>query len=165
MTNPDLFALAKAISELNQKSRFMVTTAESCTGGQIAYLLTSIPGSSKWFERGFVTYSNEAKQENLGVPLSCLQKFGAVSEQAAIAMAKGALKHSHATVSVATTGIAGPDGGSLEKPVGTVWIAWAYNNQAYAKRFLFDGDRLAIRDKTCEQALLELIGILKKGID
>ncbi len=160
----NLFDLAKTISKLHTQANFMISTAESCTGGQLAFLLTSISGSSRWFDRGFVTYSNEAKQDNLDVSLACLQQYGAVSKETAIAMAEGALAHSNATVSVVTTGIAGPEGGSIEKPVGTVWVALASKDQpAYAKHFLFSGDRLAVRDKTCEQALLELIKTLQKS--
>lgn len=142
----------------------MLATAESCTGGQIAYLLTSIPGSSNWFDRGFVTYSNAAKHENLGVSLECLANYGAVSEPTVTAMAVGALQRSMADFSVATTGIAGPGGGSKEKPVGSVWIGWAKKGaKPYAKHFLFEGTRQEIRDKTCEQALLELIKLLQKS--
>lgn len=164
MTQKKLLDLATNISQLHKPSQFMLATAESCTGGQIAYLLTSIPGSSNWFDRGFVTYSNAAKHENLGVSLECLAQFGAVSEQTAVAMAEGTLKHSDATISVATTGIAGPGGGSEEKPVGSVWIAWAERGKAaYAKHFLFKGSRQQIRDTTCENALLEIIKLLQKS--
>jgi nicotinamide-nucleotide amidase len=110
------------LAALKQRG-LMLATAESCTGGLVAAALTSIPGSSQVFDRGFVTYSNDAKHEMLGVPAATLERFGAVSEQTALAMAEGALKHSHAGVSVSVTGVAGPDGGSEEKPVGLVHFA------------------------------------------
>jgi nicotinamide-nucleotide amidase len=106
-----------------------IATAESCTGGWIAQMITAIPGSSAWFERGFVTYSNAAKIEMLGVKPETLEKFGAVSAQTAKEMAEGALAQSVADCAIAVTGIAGPDGGTIEKPVGTVFIAWAQKNQ------------------------------------
>jgi nicotinamide-nucleotide amidase len=105
--------------------KLRLTTAESCTGGMVAAAITSIAGSSKWFERGFVTYSNDSKQEMLGIKSEVLEKFGAVSEETARAMAEGALTHSHAQISLAITGIAGPEGGTKDKPVGTVCFAWS----------------------------------------
>lgn len=129
-------------------------TAESCTGGLIAGSITEISGSSQWFERGFVTYTNTAKEEMLGVQASTLQRVGAVSRETAKEMAEGALAHSHADISVAVTGIAGPTGGSAEKPVGTVWIAFCVRGQqAVAHCHHFDGDRHAVRSQTIIEAL------------
>lgn len=159
-----LLNLAQDIAELALKTKLTIATAESCTGGQIAYVLTSIPGSSKWFDRGFITYSNDAKYEDLNVPREYIKQYGAVSNETAMAMAEGALLQSKANVSVATTGIAGPDGGTADKPVGLVWIAWAViDKPVIAKRFLFKGDRASIRDLTTEQALLGLVGSISHG--
>jgi nicotinamide-nucleotide amidase len=136
--------------------RHKVCTAESCTGGLIAKTFTDLVGSSDWFERGFVTYSNAAKSEMLAVPASLIEDYGAVSEAVASAMASGALRHSRADYSVAVTGVAGPAGGSDDKPVGTVWIAVASSEQMLAKRCQFDGDRQAVREATM-QAAIELL--------
>ena len=130
-----------------------IATAESCTGGLISGLLTEVPGSSDVFERGFVTYSNEAKHELLGVPNALLEKYGAVSEEVAIAMAAGALKHSHANIALSVTGIAGPGGGTSEKPVGLVYIGYATGKTSHCKQLLFQGDRSSIRLATVEHAL------------
>lgn len=131
-----------------------LATAESCTGGLIAATCTELAGSSAWFERGFVTYSNEAKCELLGVPEGLIAQHGAVSEAVARAMAEGALRHSRADIAVAVTGVAGPSGGSLDKPVGTVWLAWAERGGAvHAQRAWFEGDRAAVRAATVVQAL------------
>lgn len=146
---------------------WMLTTAESCTGGLIAARCTDLAGSSDWFERGFVTYSNEAKHELLGVDATVLAEHGAVSEAVAQAMALGALRHSHAQVAIAVTGIAGPSGGSADKPVGTVWFAWALPSEtgptlgaetAWVKTECrhFAGDRAAVRDATLTHALTTL---------
>ncbi len=142
------------------KHRHKVCTAESCTGGLIAKTLTDIAGSSDWFERGFVTYSNAAKSEMLAVPASLIEDYGAVSEAVATAMASGALRHSRADYSIAVTGIAGPGGGSDDKPVGTVWIAVASAEQRVARRYHFEGDRQAVRSATMQNAfelLLDLV--------
>ena len=136
---------------------WMVATAESCTGGMIAARCTDLSGSSQWFERGFVTYSNAAKSELLGIPAELIAQHGAVSEAVACAMADGALRHAHAQVSVAVTGIAGPTGGSADKPVGTVWFAWCVNEQLSSERRVFDGNRAAIREATVAHALQGLI--------
>lgn len=137
-------------------------TAESCTGGGLSYWITAVPGSSEWFERGFITYSNTAKIECLGVSILTLNQFGSVSEQTACEMAEGALKNSQAQISIAITGIAGPEGGSREKPVGTVWIAHANiagETQANCHHFL--GDRQQIRLESIYSALNQLIQSLK----
>lgn len=135
----------------------MVVTAESCTGGWVGQVITSIPGSSHWYDRGFITYTNRSKREILGVSTDILARFGAVSEQTARAMAEGALANSRADVSLAITGIAGPGGGSEEKPVGTVCFAWAgKNREIRTERRQFDGDRTAVRRQAVEAALLGL---------
>ena len=130
-----------------------VSTAESCTGGLIAKTFTDLAGSSDWFDRGFVTYSNAAKTEMLGVPASLIEEYGAVSEPVAVAMASGALRHSDSSYAIAVTGVAGPSGGSAEKPVGTVWVALASSDQQEARCHRFDGDRAAVREATLEAAL------------
>lgn len=131
-----------------------IVTAESCTGGLISSLFTEIAGSSAVFERGFVTYSNESKHEMLGVPLALIEAHGAVSAEVAQAMAQGALKNSHADYSVSVTGIAGPDGGSAAKPVGTVYIASATKNAAAkVEHHLFEGNRTAVREQTAKAAI------------
>jgi len=146
--------LVKEISQRLLERQLKVATAESCTGGGLAYWLTSLSGSSDWFERGFVTYSNTAKEEMLGVRGITLKTFGAVSEETAREMAAGALKNSAAQCSVAITGIAGPLGGSPEKPVGTVWFAWGLPTEIIlAERRLFSGDRGEIREQAIRVAL------------
>ena len=135
----------------------MVATAESCTGGLVAGAITAIAGSSAWFERGFVTYSNLAKEQQLGVASSTIERFGAVSEETAKAMAEGAVRASLAQWAVAVTGIAGPDGGSPAKPVGTVWFAWAGPGYIQALHKRFDGGRRAVREASVRVALEGLI--------
>jgi nicotinamide-nucleotide amidase len=150
----ELFELARQLGRLLKSREKKIATAESCTGGWIAQVITEAPGSSAWFDRGFVTYSNAAKMQMLGVKLETLDKYGAVSAQTAIEMANGALAHSDADCAIAVTGIAGPDGGTAEKPVGTVFIAWAYKNQdvkVAVKKFT--GDRHQIRRQTVKIAL------------
>lgn len=141
------------IAMLLREKHWMLATAESCTGGMIAAACTDLSGSSDWFERGFVTYSNEAKAESLGVDAALIQQHGAVSEIVARAMAFGAVRHSHARVSVAVTGIAGPTGGSPDKPVGTVWFAWQIDGRLSSEVRRFDGDRAAVRRQTVDHAL------------
>lgn len=135
----------------------MMATAESCTGGLIAGACTDISGSSDWFERGFVTYSNAAKSELLGVPAALIAEHGAVSEPVVRAMASGALAHAHAQCSVAVTGVAGPNGGSADKPVGTVWFGWATPEGVFSERQRFDGDRATVRQATVVHALSGLL--------
>jgi nicotinamide-nucleotide amidase len=135
----------------------MMATAESCTGGLIAAACTELSGSSEWFERGFVTYSNAAKTALLGVPEALIAEHGAVSEPVARAMAAGALLNSRAQFSVAVTGVAGPTGGSADKPVGTVWLAWATPTGVTAERYRFPGDRAAVRHATVVKALVGLL--------
>ncbi len=144
----------------------MLTTAESCTGGGVTQALTDISGSSAWFERGFVTYSNLSKVEMLGVRQSTLDTHGAVSEATVREMAQGALLHSKAHISLAVTGIAGPDGGTAEKPVGTVWFAWALRGgEVYAQRHHLHGDRTAVREQSVQIALQGVLDLLKNRTD
>ncbi len=138
---------------------WMMAIAESCTGGMIAARCTDLSGSSQWFERGFVTYSNAAKSELLGIPAELIAQHGAVSEPVARAMADGAVRHAHAQVSVAVTGIAGPTGGSADKPVGTVWFAWCVNELLSSEQRVFEGDRATVREATVAYALS---GLLKR---
>lgn len=135
----------------------MMATAESCTGGLIAGACTDVSGSSDWFERGFVTYSNAAKHGMLGVPALLIEQHGAVSEPVARAMASGALAHSPAQLAVAVTGVAGPTGGSAGKPVGTVWFGWATPQGVFTEHQRFDGDRAAVRQATVRHALAGLL--------
>lgn len=137
-----------------------LATAESCTGGLLAGLLTEVPGSSAVLERGFVTYSNAAKTEMLGVNAALIAEHGAVSEPAARAMAQGALQHSQAQVALAVTGVAGPAGGSADKPVGTVWFAWNLAGQVTTEKQLFTGDRAAVRQATLRHSLRRLLELL-----
>ena len=155
----DVLALADALRARGET----LATAESCTGGLIAAACTSVAGSSDWFERGFVTYSNEAKVESLGVPAALIAAHGAVSEPVVRAMAEGALTHSKAHWSVAVTGIAGPGGAVPGKPVGTVWLALAYRGVvSLAERLQLDGDRSAVREQTVQRALTQLRASLER---
>ncbi len=142
------------------KNELMLVTAESCTAGLIAATCTDLAGSSAWFERGFVTYSNTAKTEMLGVDAAMLQIEGAVSEAVTRAMAQGALARSHAQVAVAVTGVAGPSGGSAAKPVGTVWFGFALPGRCVTECGHFDGDRAAVRAATVVHALRRLVELL-----
>jgi len=151
---PAVLALASALRARQSK----IATAESCTGGLIAAACTSVAGSSDWFERGFVTYSNEAKTESLGVPMPLIETHGAVSAEVARAMAEGAIAHSHADLAVAVTGIAGPGGATPGKPVGTVWLAIARAGEpAQAELLTLAGDRAAVREQTVRHALQRLL--------
>ena len=157
---PGLIALTADLSDILQKSGWRMATAESCTGGMIAAACTDLPGSSAWFDRGFVTYSNEAKTDMLSVPAELIGRHGAVSEEVACAMAQGAVAGSRAQATVAVTGVAGPGGGSAEKPVGTVWMAWATPAGVVSERCHFDGDRTAVRQATVQRALQRLVELL-----
>lgn len=153
--------LATEVGEALARADISLATAESCTGGAIAAAITDIAGCSGWFERGFVTYSNDAKMQMLGVPEALLQEHGAVSEPVARAMAEGALQHSLADISVAVTGIAGPDGGSAEKPVGMVWFAWARRGGPTDTHCqCLAGDRDGVRKGAIEVALRGLLARL-----
>lgn len=140
--------------------RWRLVAAESCTGGLIAGACTDLAGSSRWFERGFVTYSNEAKTELLAVPRTLIATHGAVSQPVAEAMVDGALARAPAEVALAVTGVAGPGGGSAEKPVGTVWFAWGLPGRRWSECRRFDGDRTAVRAQTVEHALRRLLEAL-----
>lgn len=151
----------KALTTLLLSRQLMIVTAESCTAGLVAKLLTDLAGSSQWFERGFITYSNAAKREMLEVAEDTLIHCGAVSEQTVVAMAQGALARSHANVALAISGIAGPDGGSKDKPVGTVWFAWRLEGADGAQqKIVFQGDRDAIRSKAARHAIQGLLKYL-----
>ncbi len=159
-----LTASAKALARDLKVAGLSLATAESCTGGWIAQVLTSIPGSSRWFERGFVTYSNLSKRELLGVRTAVLARCGAVSEQTARAMAEGALAHSHADLALAVTGIAGPEGGTPEKPVGTVCFAWAMRQRdTHSLTRHFTGDRDEIRRQSVLAAIDGLGDYFRSG--
>ena len=140
---------------------WLLSTAESCTGGMIAAHCTDLAGSSQWFERGFVSYSNDAKHEMLGVSTALIDKQGAVSEAVAQAMVLGALNRSKAQVALAVTGIAGPGGGSKSKPVGTVCFAWSKGDHTHTERLVFGGDRQAVRQQTVAHALKGLMRFLE----
>ena len=158
MSQEALELLAAQVGELLRTNGQRLATAESCTGGWIAQCLTAIAGSSDWFERGFVTYSNEAKREMLGVEADTLVAHGAVSEATAAAMAAGALRHSHADWALAVTGIAGPGGGSPDKPVGTVCFGWACSDgRVETQTVHFAGDRELVRAQTVAHALEGLL--------
>ena len=150
-------SLCRLVADFMLKKRYFLAAAESCTGGLIAAACTDLAGSSQWFERGFVSYSNAAKTEMLGVDATLIAQFGAVSESVAAAMAQGAVKHSAAQVAVAVTGVAGPTGGSAEKPVGTVWIGWLVDGKTTTEPCHFDGDRAMVRALTVQRALQGLI--------
>ncbi|MDJ0956027.1 MAG: CinA family protein [Arenicellales bacterium] len=151
----DIDPIVKSVAEKLTRKNLFCTTAESCTGGWIAQTLTSVAGSSAWFDCGFVTYSNQSKSRMLGIDPSTIEHFGAVSEEVARAMVKGAITHSRAGVAVAVTGIAGPDGGTPDKPVGSVVFAWMLENKdgPQTERQLFQGDRQSIRWATVVHAL------------
>ena len=144
-----------------QARQAMLACAESCTGGWIAKVLTDQPGCSAWFERGFVTYSNLAKHQLLDVPMEMLDEYGAVSQPVAEAMVRGALSQSAADYAVAVTGIAGPEGGSADKPVGTVWLAWAGPEEVTSQLANFSGGREQVRLATVQAALDGILTIIK----
>lgn len=158
--------LSKRLGEFLKQRKLRLVTAESCTGGWVAQVVTSIPGSSGWFERGYVTYSNASKHDLLGVNLRTLDKFGSVSEACVREMAEGALQHSEADVSIAITGIAGPDGGLPTKPVGSVWMAWAGKGHETRARFgHFVGDREMVRQQAVMSSLQGLMDFLEPESD
>ncbi len=158
----DVNSLASAVLDACQRHNIMLATAESCTGGLISAALTAIPGSSSVVERGFVTYTNEAKHDMLGIPLTLFESVGAVSKEVACAMAEGAISHSRAQVSVAVTGIAGPGGGTDDKPVGMVHLAAArLNGDTRHERHVFPGDRDAVRADAVNAALSLVLEVLK----
>ncbi|SDB05668.1 nicotinamide-nucleotide amidase [Pseudidiomarina indica] len=154
MVSQSVQELAVDLSQWLLQRGWQVVTAESCTGGGIGYAMSAIAGSSNWFAGGFITYSNELKQRLVGVPATTLSRYGAVSAETAAAMAQGALQHSGADLAIAVTGVAGPSGGTPEKPVGLVWfgLAWAEHCITWSQQF--EGDRAAIREATIAEALL-----------
>jgi len=154
---PGAGQLCAALAEELLARRWMMATAESCTGGLIAAACTDLSGSSNWFERGFVTYSNQAKTDLLGVDAKVLARAGAVSEVVARAMAAGVLQRAPVQVAVSVTGVAGPTGGSAGKPVGTVWFGWNVDGAISSERQRFDGDRAAVRAATVRHALAQLL--------
>ena len=158
--NASVDDLVPQLAALLTARGWMLASAESCTGGMIAAACTDLAGSSAWFERGFVSYSNAAKTELLGVPTGLIATHGAVSEAVARAMAQGALAHAHAQCAVAVTGVAGPTGGSADKPVGTVWFAWATPGGLHSECQRFDGGRAAVRSATVEHSLRTLMDLL-----
>jgi nicotinamide-nucleotide amidase len=154
----DLETLANEVGQLLKRRHLTLVTAESCTGGWVAQAVTAIPGSSQWFDRGFVVYTNLSKQESLGVAAATLLQYGAVSEQTVRAMAECALTRSRANVSIAVSGIAGPDGAAPGKPVGTVWLGWAGTQRTTVSMcHHFDGDRQRVRQQSVVAALEGLI--------
>ena len=156
----ELQLMAERLGARLRDAKQMLVTAESCTGGWIAKTVTDVAGSSDWFDCGLAAYSYEAKQRLLGVRAETLEHFGAVSRETAIEMVSGALVHSGSTVAVAVTGIAGPGGGTDDKPIGTVWIAWKRRGgYPQAELFHFDGDREAVRRQTVAAALRGLEGV------
>jgi nicotinamide-nucleotide amidase len=156
-THSTQLALCGALANELTRLGWCMACAESCTGGLIAATCTGLSGSSAWFERGFVTYSNAAKTELLGVPTPVIEAHGAVSDVVAQAMVRGAIAHSAAQAGVAVTGIAGPTGGSADKPVGTVWLAWAVGAEVWSECQHFAGDRDAVRQATVQHALNGLL--------
>ena len=152
--------LSRTVGERLKSAGEKLVTAESCTGGWVAQALTSIAGSSEWFERGFVVYSNDAKREMLGVRAETLSQHGAVSEEAAREMARGALERSRGTLALAVTGVAGPGGGSAGKPVGMVCFAWATANRVTSETRRFPGGRTSVRRQSVVHALQGVLNIL-----
>lgn len=159
-TDQNMSNLVQKVTKFLKENNSSLVTAESCTGGWVAKVMTDLPGSSDIFDRGFVTYSNQAKQEMLGVSIETLDTYGAVSEQVVVEMVEGALKNSRANLALAISGIAGPGGGSVAKPVGTVCFAWKYKTTpAESCTEIFSGDRDMVRSKSVE---FVLEGIIKK---
>lgn len=160
LVNDAVSPLVERLAAQLRAKGWMMATAESCTGGLIAGACTDLAGSSDWFERGFVSYSNAAKTELLGVDAALIAQHGAVSEPVARAMAQGAVAQAHAQVAVAVTGVAGPGGGSIDKPVGLVWFGWAVPGGVHTEVQRFDGDRAAVRAATVRHALARLLTLL-----
>ena len=160
VAEPSVTEQVLSLSRLLLAKKLRLVTAESCTGGLIAAACTDLAGCSAWFERGFVTYSNDAKMELLGVEERILRRAGAVCEGVARAMVTGALTHSKAQVAVAVTGVAGPTGGSASKPVGTVWFGFAVPGKVLTEKCHFDGDRAAVRAATVRHAFTRLLELL-----
>ena len=160
MTN-DILDLATRVGRLLEAKGLLLATAESCTGGGISHAITAVPGSTGWFDCGFVTYSNASKTEMLDVPAALIAQVGSVSEEVAGALAEGAVTNSNADVAVSTTGIAGPTGAVPGKPVGTVCFGWSRGDTTYTERLVFSGDRHAVREQTVAHALSGLLRFLE----
>ena len=161
MTSPCTQDLVSQLASALLKKQWHLSTAESCTGGLVAAAITELAGSSDWFERGYVTYSNSAKSEDINVSQELIAQHGAVSDQVARAMAIGAKQSSNSDIALSITGIAGPTGGSVDKPVGTVCFAWILSNNAiYSETKLFSGNRRDIRAQACEFSLKRLLELL-----
>ncbi|NRQ44033.1 nicotinamide-nucleotide amidohydrolase family protein [Rheinheimera sp. YQF-2] len=156
----DSLQLATELGQLLLRKKWTITTAESCTGGGIGYWLTAVPGSSAYVDRGFITYSNKAKQQLLAVRSATLLQFGAVSEQTVREMAEGAAKAANANMAIAVSGIAGPDGGSVYKPVGTVCFGFCVNGNVASSHLVFAGDRQQVRQQAIDYALKQSIELL-----
>jgi nicotinamide-nucleotide amidase len=154
--------LAQQLGDILLAKGWQISCAESCTGGGIGYAITEVSGSSKWFERGFITYSNQAKQDMLGVSPVTLERYGAVSAQTVEAMAAGAAKGAGAQCAIAVSGIAGPEGGSADKPVGTVWFAFALEQQQLAEKQQFSGSRQQVRQQAVDYGLSRMCTLLSK---
>ncbi|QBZ83625.1 Nicotinamide-nucleotide amidohydrolase PncC [Hydrogenovibrio crunogenus] len=164
VSRSSLESLVAEVGNALKQHNKLIVTAESCTGGLIAEALTSVAGSTAWFDRAYITYSYESKREMLGVHETTIQHKGAVSQECVEEMVIGALQESHATVSVACSGIAGPGGGTPDKPVGTVWISWAVqgHDEVVSKLYHFDGDRNAVRLACTVEALKGVLSILEE---
>jgi len=161
LSEQDLTALAEQLGECLKVKGMKLASAESCTGGWLAKIITDLPGSSAWFAGSVVTYSNEAKQSLLGVNESTLNEFGAVSGETVLEMTDGLFSHTDADVAVSVSGIAGPDGGSEDKPVGLVWLSWGRRGKpVFAEPYNFDGDREEVRKRSIKQALNALLDLL-----
>jgi nicotinamide-nucleotide amidase len=158
----DINALATQVGSVLKSQGLILATAESCTGGGVAHAITEIAGSSEWFECGFITYSNASKTDMLDVPEALIVRYGAVSDEVAQAMAEGALANSNATITLSTTGIAGPGGAVPGKPVGTVCFAWAVAHRTFSQRLVFQGDRHAVRQQTVAHSLAGLLRFLEQ---
>lgn len=152
-----LTTITQQLGEMLCKKNAKLTTAESCTGGGISEAITAVSGSSQWFEFGFVTYANSAKQQLLGVSKQTLDQYGAVSEQVVEQMAQGAIQQSRADYAIAVSGIAGPEGGTEEKPVGTVWVCWQTPTQSWTQKLMLPGDRQAVRTAAVKKSLQQLL--------
>ena len=152
-----LTSIAQQLGEMLCKKNAKLTTAESCTAGGISEAITAVSGSSQWFEFGFVTYANSAKQQLLGVSKEALDEYGAVSEQVVKQMAQGAIKQSQADYAIAVSGIAGPDGGTQDKPIGTVWVCWQTPTRSWTQQLMLSGDRQAVRTAAIKKSLQQLL--------
>jgi nicotinamide-nucleotide amidase len=160
--NEDIIQLAQRLGNALSAKGWQISCAESCTGGGVGYAITSISGSSAWFKKGFITYSNNAKQDLLGVSEDTLTEHGAVSAATVEEMAAGAAKYAHAEVAIAISGVAGPDGGTPNKPVGTVWFGFFINGKNMSQKKLINGDRQTVRIKAIEFALSNTLKLLLK---